>query len=168
MIPKKVVSREITLNPYGNSDMCNLNTYHAEEAYAFLKKVYNKKIPYVTDIYAMLANTFERFYKGILEEYAMISDYEPSVAMLGTHRNEEIAEELSKIGFPVVLGNESLDYLTKKLSELSNGYTRCRYKDVYEFSDFCAGFELLEEQRERLYKSLDEKCKESQMGCDRN
>lgn len=168
MISKKIISREIIANPYGSSDMCNLNTYHAETAYGFLKKVYNQEIPYVTDLYAMLANTFERFYKGVLEEYGMVSDYEMSYAMRGTHRINELARELDNIGLSPIEESESLDYLTDKLSDMSDGYTSSRYKGVYEFSDFCRGFELLEKQRERLYKALDEKCKEPQMEHDKN
>lgn len=157
MIRASIINNEIICNPFGNSEFRNLNLYHAEESYKWLKKVYNKEIPFTSDIYSIFVNTLERFYKGIIEVSILYSNTdEKSIdTICNTHRLETLFEFINIKLFDISPNNIREEKLFEMLEIFSNGYTRSKYKDIYEYSDFVKGFEFLEAQRELIFKEFE-------------
>lgn len=156
MISKNMLLKEPLFNPFGDTEFCNLYTYHAEDSYKQLKLIYNKKIAFCSDNYAMLANTFERMYKGIIEEYINICpEYVPTAGMMDTHQLHLLAQEVHVNIFPIINNKETYPFLLDKLEAISKGYTHSRYAELYEYSDFVKAFDLFEKQRKFLYERLD-------------
>lgn len=44
MISRNIIAREIICNPFGDGEFCNAYTYHAEDAYKYLQKIYKKDL----------------------------------------------------------------------------------------------------------------------------
>jgi len=154
MISKRSYEQEIFCNPFGKGEFQNLFTNHAEESFKFLKGVRDKRYPYVSDFYAMVVNTMERFYKGIVTEYADNNPgFKYNESVMYSHRLDLIAAEVNEI-FPII-DSDRYEFLVSKLEDFSIGYTGSRYKERYEFSDFVKAFDLFEKQREYLYKNFE-------------
>ncbi len=155
MINVKIIRKEAICNPYGTYEFYNANLYHAEESYKMLKKVYNKEIPFISDIYSIFVNTLERFYKGIIEEGSDLSGMDIDNMVQNTHRLENLFDYIDDYFFSIQPENINLEKLYEKLKTFSDGYTRSKYKDIYEYSDFVKGFEFLEAQRELIFKEFE-------------
>lgn len=156
MISKNNVLKETLFNPFGKFELNNLYSHHAESAYKQMKYIAEHKDFFCSRNFSDLVNVFEIMYKGIIEEYInLYPEYRPNEAIMSSHRLEELAQEINKTICPVVKNQENLYHFLDKLSNYSDGYTRSRYKEFYEFSDYLKLWTTYERQREFLYKSID-------------
>lgn len=142
-------------NPFGKKIFDSGLILHAEESYKVLKKVYHKDIPFISDYYSMMVNTFERMYKGILEEYANNNPkYRLNESVMYTHHLDLLAKTVDKV-IPVMSNRNQYRTLLNSLSDISIGYTKSRYSDFYEYEDFASVYRLFEKQRKYLYSNME-------------
>ena len=71
MLSREVSNFEVKI-PGGTQTVQNRFLWHAEDAFATLKAINDKQIPMFSDAYSILANTFERMYKGFAIELAKL------------------------------------------------------------------------------------------------
>lgn len=141
--------------PGSDTVVNNMYLWHSEEDYKLLKHIYNHKELFTSGIYAMLANTFERMYKGFAIELQKLFPNEsivPNDIECG-HYITPIAQKVNR--FCPIATNKDAYYVTlDNLNRIHKGYTASRYTDIYQYQDFEKDFRRLEIQRERVGKLL--------------
>ena len=121
----------VVQNPFGKKTFDSGLILHAEESYKVLKKVYHKDIPFISDYYSMMVNTFERMYKGILEEYANNNPkYHLNESVMYTHHLDLLAKTVDKV-IPVMSNRNQYRTLLNSLSDISVGYTKSRFVERF-------------------------------------
>ena len=163
MISINHVLREALYNPYGTTELNNIYSHHCENSFKHMKYIAEHREIFCSRNYSDLVNEIEIFYKGILEEYYNLHPEEPMSSVLKeTHRLEILAEEIHNKICPLVKNQTNLEFFLDKLANISNGYTRARYKEFYEHCDYLQLWDIYQRQRELLYTSIDKLIKEKE------
>lgn len=155
MISKNLILKDCLYNPYGDGELSNVYSYHAEQTHKSLQYIYDNPKIYCSAFYSLLVNNFEIMYKGALEEYSNIyPSYRPNQSLMNSHRLEELANEIYN---RILTINDEYKFsvFLDKLSKFSDGYTRSRYAEIYEYSDFSKLWSTYQRQREAVYTEID-------------
>ncbi len=154
MISEHLLDYEIK-NPFGDTKLNNHYTYFAEDNWNVLKCFYEKKIPFCSSAYSMLANTMEQFYKGIYVELHKIKPNMPTLTdyEMNDHCFNRFVQLINK-EIPVSSSKEGYFKILDNASRIYKGYTDSKYRNYYEYEDFARDFRRYEVQRERLYSAL--------------
>lgn len=168
MISNQIMDYSIKI-PYGKEIIFNSYIYHMEDTYKILEKINKEEIPFFSDAYSLLANTMERFYKGLAIE---LQKLHPDVNM----HLENITEshyfkiDAAKVNKFLPLSNSKMGYfkIIEACERIYEGYTNSKYTDMYELSDFKVDFLRLSFQRERLFRALDMEITKSRLKSDKN
>lgn len=168
MISNQIMDYSIKI-PYGKEIIFNSYIYHMEDTYKILEKINKEEIPFFSDAYSLLANTMERFYKGLAIE---LQKLHPDVNM----HLENIAEshyfkiDAAKVNKFLPLSNSKMGYfkIIESCERIYDGYTNSKYTDMYELSDFKVDFLRLSFQRERLFRALDMEITKCKLKSDKN
>lgn len=144
------------INPYGSQKINNSHSYHAEDNWDFLCKVYQKEIPMFSQAYSILANTMELFYKGVYLELKKIHPEMPNMSdyEFHQHRFTGFIQAINRI-IPVSASKEGYYTILDNADRIYKGYTDAKYQAMYEYKDFEADFRRYEVQRKRLYTALE-------------
>lgn len=144
-------------NPYGKNKIDNELLLHAEDTFPILNKINEKEIPMFSDAYALLANTAERFYKGVFQELVKLYPNDNDFKLehdLNSHRFYYLIPTINK---KIQLANSKNGFssLIESCKKLHMGYTDSKYKEIYTYSQFAADFLRFSGQRKRIYEELE-------------
>lgn len=155
MIPTSVIEVKEFSNPYGTTKVGNKYLYHEEDCFPLLRAIFEGKVPYTSDAYSLLANSMERFYKGILIELSKIysEDIIVPINIDASHRFTGIIQEINK-KIPISKSKEGYYVILDNCNRIQKGYTNAKYHDYYEKSDYDKDFRRFTVQRERLFSAL--------------
>lgn len=144
-------------NPYGENKIDNELLLHAEDTFPILNKINEKEIPMFSDAYALLANTAERFYKGVFQELVKLYPNDNDFKLehdLNSHRFYYLIPTINK---KIQLANSKNGFssLIESCKKLHMGYTDSKYKEIYTYSQFATDFLRFSGQRKRIYEELE-------------
>lgn len=156
MKSENIVNNMDVKNPFGTTTFSNRFLIHEEDSFPLLQAIYRGKAPFTSDAYSMLANTMERFYKGILLELQLMYPDKVVVPndLNSTHRFTHIIAQVNK-HLPISNSKEGVKRIVANCDRIGEGYTRSRYHEMYEKPDFDKDFQRFSSQRERLFILLD-------------
>lgn len=153
MISREVANFTLTI---GNETVTNRFLWHAENTFPRLQEIYDDKSKFFCDAYSLLANTFERFYKGVSVELAKLY---PEVYLPDTidnvHPFTAYAQIVNKY-IPIAKSTEGYFVTLDNLKRIQKGYNDAKFYDQYEYSDFEKDFRRLTLQRDRIYAGLEQ------------
>lgn len=139
--------------------------YHADKSWTRLREIRKGKVTYVTDDYAMLVNTLERYCKGMIQSChenpnmtKMFTDVAMDALLTTGHKLTRLVGALEhSYGFKLFAcetRNEIKDR-DRFLNKLTHAYTAARYNEEYSYADFCATYDFVEQQRDRIHDLLE-------------
>ena len=124
--------------------------------YTRLQEIHDGKINYIPSDYALLINTFEQLYKGVLRElqdlYPDKIKYSDSVYTAG-HHFSQYTYQIDKF-IPLSDNSEGFNKIKDFLNEIENLYNGARYNIHKSPEEFRTDFRKLERGIYRLSEGL--------------
>lgn len=140
----------------GSQPVNNRYLWHAENSMPILTAINEGSVPFFCDAYSILANTFERMYKGVMIELGKVRT--GIIFPLDFDRNHHFNDTVRTVNryIPIASNRDAYFTTTDNLTRIQEGYTNAKFKDVYELEDFRKDFRRLEIQRRRLFAGLEQ------------
>lgn len=158
-IPQCVLEEIPKKTPFDNQYF-----YHAEDAWKHLGDIRSGKTDYINDHYAMLVNTLERFYKGMIlschedpGRQKMFSEAAMDHLLTSGHRLASLVDAIeNSFGYQMFNCKTRSDFRDRDsfLKNLTCAYTSARYSEDFSYKDFCETYDFVKSQKERIYEHL--------------
>ena len=155
MLSKDISNFEVKI-PGGTQMVQNRFLWHAEDSFAILRAVNDKQVPMFSDAYSMLANTFERMYKGFAIELAKL--YPEITIPSDIDKNHTFQNYASLVNryIPIATCREAYYVTLENLRRIQAGYTNAKFWDIYTLEDFQRDFKRYEIQRNRISAGMEQ------------
>jgi len=148
---------DCVLKKIEKSPVDNQYFYHANEAWKRLTNIYEGRIDYYHDDFAILVNTLERYYKGFLQSKMDIDNSFVVAEDLMEHSHDLVGlvreiEHFTSLSVPLNR-QEQIDRRIF-LCDLRREYTNARYVSDPSLDDFKKVYKFVENQKEIIFNYL--------------